>query len=89
MKKATKVILYFVVVTVGTVVLSRWWYAHPDCFPISSSGFWVFADRLIGAETNDEAANVELLVTVTTAFISVAALTLIGVLLLGFVRRSA
>lgn len=62
-------------VFIGTVLLSRWWYSHPDFFPHFPDSFWQRLDRLFGASNVDEASNVEFVVVVFLALLVVLAST--------------
>lgn len=75
MKGALKKLALAAWLAVGALLLSRWWYSYPDLFPRFPDGFWRRLDQVFGATNVDEAANVELLVVVVTAFVAVAGAT--------------
>lgn len=58
-------------VLVGTMFLSRWWYANPDYFPPLPEPLWEWFDWLFGARNVDEASNVEFIVVILLALIVV------------------
>ena len=64
---------------VGTFLLSRLWYANPDMFPKFPDSFWQVLDRLTGTRDVDQAADVELLVVVSLAFVATTACATIAI----------
>ena len=79
MKKSIRNIILGLWLVLGTILLGRWWYEHPDTFPPLPQQLWSWLDKLYGAENIDGATDVEALVVLVFAFASVAALT--GILL--------
>lgn len=75
MKRIIRWVLFPAWLFVGTLLLSRWWFANPDWFPPLSDASWRRLDRLFGATDVDGASNMELFVVVFLAFVAVAAAT--------------
>jgi hypothetical protein len=62
----------------GTVLLSRWWYANPEYFPSLPPALWQRIDLFFGATNLDQSRDVELLVVTASAFLIVLATTLVA-----------
>ena len=63
--------------SVGTLMLSRWWYANPNYFPQLPVALWNWLDQLLNAHTVDDASNVEFFVVTFLALLAVVAFTLL------------
>jgi multisubunit Na+/H+ antiporter MnhB subunit len=74
-------------VFVGTLFLSRWWYANPDFFPRFPDAFWKRIDQLFGVTNVDDASNVELATVVFLALIVVLVATVIVVMIYRHLKR--
>jgi multisubunit Na+/H+ antiporter MnhB subunit len=74
-------------VFVGTLSLSRWWYANPNFFPHFPDGFWSQLDRLFGANNVDEASNVEFFIVVLLALIAVLVFTAVVAAIYHYVKK--
>jgi disulfide bond formation protein DsbB len=72
---------------VGTVLLSRWWYANPDFFPRFPDSLWQWMDTLFGASNVDEASNVEMMGVVFVALIMVSVATALVAALYARIKR--
>lgn len=70
MSKLLRTGTFIISVLIGAVLTSRWWYANPEFFPVSSESFWQFFDRVFGVTNIDEAKNVEFVVVVTVSFLT-------------------
>lgn len=70
MNKLLRTCVLIISVLIGTVLISRWWYANPEFFPVLSKSFWHFFDRVFRVTNIDEAKNVELFVVVTASFLT-------------------
>lgn len=81
------VLLLFLWLFLGTLLLSRWWYANPDYFPRLPNSFWKWLDNLFGASNVDAASNVELFVVVSLALVIVSGVTFLGLLGWRHVRK--
>lgn len=75
MRRAVALVAVALGIPAGTLLLSRWWYAHPDYFPRLPAGLWASLDRWFAADNVDKAADVERLVVVLVALTLVASLT--------------
>ena len=74
-------------VLVGTILMSRWWYKNPDYFPHFSESFWRYLDQVFGVANVDDARNVEFFVVIVASFLTVAAITTVTVVIVGYVKR--
>jgi len=55
MKKISLVMGFLTWLSVGTLMLSRWWYANPNYFPQLPVALWNLLDQLLNAHTVDDA----------------------------------
>ena len=55
MKKISLVMGFLTWLSVGTLMLSRWWYANPNYFPQLPVALWNWLDQLLNAHTVDDA----------------------------------
>jgi hypothetical protein len=88
MRKPILVIWFATWVFLGTLALSRWWYANPDFFPRFPDTFWLWLDQLFGAGNIDEAANLEFIVVVFFALIIVLVSTALVAVAYRYARKS-
>jgi multisubunit Na+/H+ antiporter MnhB subunit len=89
MRKPILVIGLITWVFVGTLFLSRWWYANPSVFPHFPDAFWHWLDRLFGAGNVDEASNVEFIAVVFLALVVVLASTALVAAAYRYARKSS
>ena len=75
-------------VFVGTMFLSRWWYANPNFFPRFPDALWHWFDRLFGARSIDGASNVEFIVVVFLALVVVLVATALIAAAYQYARKS-
>jgi hypothetical protein len=87
-KKAFVCIAAAVWVVLGSVGVSRWWYAHPDFFPALPDAWWQLLDHLVSASTLDEKANVEFFVVVFFSFLVVLSLTAFTLAVIWRIRKN-
>ena len=76
MKKISLIMVFITWLSVGTLMLSRWWYANPNYFPQIPVALWKWLDRLLNAHTVDDASNVEFFVVTFLALLAVIAFSL-------------
>jgi len=62
-------------VFIGTLLLSRWWYANPDFFPRLPDSFWDWLDKLLNVQNVDGKLDVEFIVVVSLALLAVLVAT--------------
>jgi hypothetical protein len=87
MRKPAITIALVLWVFVGTLLLSRWWYANPNFFPRFPDAFWSQLDRLFGASNVDEASNVEFFIVVLLALIVVLMFTALVAVIYRYAKK--
>jgi hypothetical protein len=60
---------------VTSVLLSRFWFDHPDSFPDLPLIVWLPIDRALGPLTSDQTADAELLIVFAAAIAATSAAT--------------